>query len=123
MSGFGAAAYYIRKLYKNCIQAKVLIPSKEHSDILKKIGSFVYFSLRPIFALGFSLLVIVGLNAGKITIVGKAVPLNNGFIFISMFLSFFVGFSSGKLIKALEKKGGKWISSFFGVNIEDDYDK
>ncbi len=118
MSSIGASSYYIRKLYKSCIRNEIASPANEFSDKLKKIGTIVYLIIRPIFALGFSILVVVGLNAGKITIVGKGILLNNGFIFICMFVSFFVGFSSGKLIKGLEKKGGSWISTFLGVTVE-----
>lgn len=118
-SGIGSSIYYTRKLYKSCIQKKINTPSSNRSEKHQELGAIIYFIIRPIFALGFSILVVAGLNAGMLSMADSPVNLSSGFVKVCMFISFFFGFSSGKLIEALEKKGKSLIPSLFSVSTED----
>ena len=60
---------------------------------------------RPFFSIGFSLLVVLGLQSGMMMASDESPELGAGFVHIAMFLSFFVGFLSGKFIKRLEVYG------------------
>jgi len=96
---------YIRKLYKLCFKYS---SEQENEDqlTLKRIGTVFYFFTRPVFAMLFSILIIVGFNSGMLASSSK-VELGSGFIYITMAFSFYAGFLSGDLIKKLEKSGQK----------------
>ena len=106
MACIGSSIFYIRKLYKLCFKEHVTI---EKDTYLKRVGTIVYFLARPIFSLGFSILVVIGLQSGFMLTSNKPLDLNNGFVYITMFASFFVGFLSGRFIKQLESSGEKII--------------
>ena len=108
MAAVGSAIFYIRKLYKALIQGKI---SKIVKNKLRSIGTIIYLIIRPIFSLGFSILVVVGVNAGMLSMVDQNIELNEGFVNVCMFISFFCGFSSGNFIKSLEKRGTSLIPS------------
>ena len=113
ISAVGSSVYYIRKMYKTCIKQNVCKPNDNQGAKYREIGTQIYFVIRPIFALGFSVLVVVGLSSGLITITVKSKELSHGFVFVCMFLSFFCGFSSGRFINVLESRGEKIISALF----------
>lgn len=100
-----ASAAYIRKLYKLCFRYET---SQETVDqlFLKRLGTIVYFLARPLFAMLFGLLVVIGIYSGLIiTTVDR--EFGEGYLYISMALSFYAGFSSGNFIKMLERNGIK----------------
>lgn len=98
----GGSIYYIRKLYKLCFSAN-LITDNNSSNYIKKLGSIVYFMTRPFFSVAFAVLVFIGIQSGFMVTSAKPIELNNGFIYLVMFFSFFLGFSAGNFIKKLEK--------------------
>lgn len=111
MSATGSAIYYLRKLYKSCFLAT---PDSSTENKLKRIGTVIYFLVRPVFSIGFSLLVIVSLRAGFTLASKKPIELNEGFIYVSMFLSFYVGFFSGRFINNLEESSDKMLRNVIG---------
>jgi hypothetical protein len=106
MSSNGSAIFYIRKLYKLCFRENLRIDDKENTYI-RRLGTIIYFFCRPLFAIGFSLLVVIGLKSGFMLTSTKQIELNDGFIFLTMFISFFVGFLAGRFVKKLEVSGDK----------------
>ena len=98
----GSTIYYSRKLYKSCI--KDLISEPNNNDNLT-LGVLFYFILRPIFAVAFSLLTILLIKCSVNVVTVKETQLNEGFIYLSLVLSFFSGLSAGKYITGLENKG------------------
>ncbi|WP_316347710.1 hypothetical protein [Desulfuromonas acetoxidans] len=106
-----SSIYYIRKLYKLCFVCDL---SYEYSTEIsfKKMGTIFYFLTRPFYAIIFSLLVVIGIKSGMISAV-KKIEFDSGFVYITMFLSFYVGFLSGNFIKILEEKGKKQLEKFF----------
>jgi hypothetical protein len=113
MAANGSAIFYIRKLYKLCFKEYVPINDKENT-YLKRLGTIIYFLARPLFAIGFSILIIISLKSGFMLTISNTdlIHLNDGFIYLSMFLSFFVGFLSGRFINQLENRGEKVLNSF-----------
>lgn len=109
MAANGAAIFYIRKLYKLCFAGNLNL-SESENVYARRLGTIVYFIGRPLFSIGFSLLVVIGLRSGFLLTTEGAVVLNAGFVYMAMFFSFFVGFLSGRFVKQLEQSGEKVIA-------------
>ncbi len=108
-----ASASYIRKLYKLCFN----FSSEQDGDdqlFLKRMGTVVYFIIRPLFSILFSALVVAGIRSGIILSSSSELKLDEGFIYLTMVSSFYVGFLSGDFIKKLESKGQKKLDSLIG---------
>lgn len=108
-----ASAAYIRKLYKLCFNF-----SSEHDSVdqlfLKRLGTVVYFIVRPLFSILFAILVVAGIRSGIKLSSSSGLKLDEGFIYLTMVSSFYVGFLSGDFIKKLESKGQKKLDSLIG---------
>ena len=78
------------------------IPVNDDHEI-REIGVYFYFFLRPLFALAFSILIHVALKSSVNIITVKETILDEGFIYLNMFLSFFAGFAAGDLLTYIEK--------------------
>ena len=120
LGGFGSAmlgntTYYIRKLYKACIQNVVEKPTNENEEV-NELGNFFYFITRPLFAIGFSLLIHISLKSSVNFITVREAILDNGFIYLNMLLSFIGGFATGNMITFIEEKSKKIIKE--KMNIE-----
>lgn len=98
----GSTIFYLRKLYKSSIKSLLSQPLNEQ-DQINEIGLFIYYLLRPIFAICFSLLIHICLKANVSIISVKGSEFEPGLIYLSMLLSFFMGFASGDVISKLEK--------------------
>jgi hypothetical protein len=108
-----ACAAYIRKLYKLCFN----FSSEQDGDdqlFLKRMGTVVYFIVRPLFSILFSVLVVAGMRSGIILSSSSELKLDEGFVYLTMVSSFYVGFLSGDFIKKLESKGQKKLDSLIG---------
>jgi len=112
MSLIGSSIYYIRKIYKLCIGG-TMEASADDSMSLKQLGLSVYFYMRPLFAIGFSILLVVGLNAGILSVHEPPQDLSIGFVHVSIFLSFFAGFLAGDLLDLLERFGKSVLEKLF----------
>jgi hypothetical protein len=101
-----AAAAYVRKLYKLCFN---ISSDHENADqlFLKRLGTVVYFLVRPLFSILFAILVVVATRSGIILSTSNPVELDEGFLYLTMASSFYVGFLSGNFIKKLESEGQK----------------
>lgn len=108
----GSTIFYLRKLYKTCINAEIGKPENEE-DNNRRIGVMFYFLLRPIFSMSFAILVILFLKISVNIVTFEESRLNVGFIYLSSFLSFFSGFSSGIFLSQLDDKGGDIINNIF----------
>nr|AXB84834.1 hypothetical protein DRB99_07585 [Clostridium butyricum] len=108
--------YYIRKLYKLSLANKIYI-SSNNNDKLRKLGTISYFLIRPWFSGVFSIVMFLGLNSGILIVSGTNIPYNR-LMDLYIFLSFFVGFSSGKFIQFIETKSDDIINSFNSPKIE-----
>lgn len=104
MSGIGSSTYYIRKLYKLCIRDEVEVYDKIENSSNRMIGTILYFIIRPIFSLGFAIVVVLCIDLGDFVVSSREASLGDGFYKMCMFISFFAGFSSGTFITKLESK-------------------
>lgn len=108
MACSGSSIFYIRKLYKSCITSD-FIDSNEQGDSLRRLGAIIYYFARPLFAISFSLLTVVGFKVGLVVISAESIELNYNFTYVAMFTSFFIGFSTGKFIRQLEDRSSSII--------------
>lgn len=104
MSCLGSSIYYIRKLYKSCINGAIVLDSTE-AGFLNRLGTVTYYLARPFFSVGFSILIVVGLLSGFMAVSIKDIELKQGFVYVIMFCSFFTGFLAGRFVKILETEG------------------
>jgi len=111
MASTGSALFYLRKLYKTCFLVTATDIDKNN---LKRVGTIIYFMVRPIFSIGFSILVLVSLRAGFTLASKNKIEFDEGFVFVSMVLSFYVGFFSGRFINSLENSSEKMLGKVIG---------
>lgn len=97
----GSTIFYMRKLYKSAINDIVTEPitAKEKTN---ETGLFFYYLLRPIFAIVFSVLIHIGLKASVAIVTVEESELDVGMVYLTMLLSFFIGFAAGDVITKLE---------------------
>lgn len=107
-SVMGAAIFYIRKLYKACINLDILHPQTEE-DKIRAIGIFFYFFLRPFFAACFSIIGLLLLKSG-IELLSESIALKKNFYYSAAIGSFVIGYSSGDFIDKLEEIGKSVVS-------------
>jgi hypothetical protein len=107
MACLGSAVFYLRKLYKAVLSDSLI--TEKLTENLKQSATFVYFSARPLFSIAFSLLLVIGMKSGLILSGATQSGLGYGFVQLTMFFSFFVGFLSGRFVRQLESWGEKMI--------------
>ena len=61
-----------------------------------------YYLLRPIFAISFSIIFLIGLIASISAVTETDTDLIVGLIHLTMITSFFIGFAAGDIIRKLE---------------------
>lgn len=99
----GAVIYYIRKLYKSCIQNLIEVKSDDEA-LFRKIGAKMYFYIRPIISAILAILVDMGFIAGFYFINNQPDINNDKFFLFIILISFYVGFCNGKIIINMEKR-------------------
>ena len=111
----GSTIFYVRKLYKACINLDIQSPIS-YEDKMRQVGVFFYFFLRPIFSAAFTIIVLIILKSG-ISILSSSKTLSPEFYYLSIVISFFIGFSCGDLIDKFEELGKKIIIKVSDINI------
>lgn len=110
----GSTIYYIRKLYKSCIQ-NLVTDSKSNPDNTehRKAGTKMYFYIRPFIGMVLSVIINLGVIGG-FYIIGNQPDLNNNrfFLFV-LLLSFYIGFCNGKVLVNINKHGNDIIDYIF----------
>ena len=101
-AALGSSVFYMRKLYKLCISDELSIPQCAGT---REWGTMLYFVTRPLFACAFAFLLVISLKAENHFVSPSGSIESTNFIYISMFVSFLAGFSAGKMITFLERKG------------------
>ena len=97
----GATIFYMRKLYKSSI-SNVLTEPESDKQKINELGLFIYYLLRPLFAISFSIIFHIGLKASVSIVTVKETNLAEGMIYLTMIISFFIGFAAGDVISKLE---------------------
>lgn len=106
----GCTIFYTRKIYKILLSSSFCV---QNYGTLQTLGTILYFIIRPVFSMCFTLLLIIGLKAGLINIFQNNTTISSSFTDICMFISFFIGFSSGKFLESIEKKSQSIAESIF----------
>jgi hypothetical protein len=114
-SVLGSTIFYVRKLYKACINLDIQIPVSGE-DAIRQIGVFFYFFLRPIFSGAFAVIVLIIIKSG-ISILSNSKTLSSEFYYLSIAISFFIGFSCGDLIDKFEELGRKIVTKVSDINV------
>lgn len=112
MALIGSSINYLRKIYKSSIQLLMAEPENEN-DKKRELGIIAYYLLRPIFAICFSILLFVCIKTGVGIITIKQTSLDDGMIYLIMFLSFFVGFGSGDMLTKLDSYSKEVVNKVF----------
>lgn len=99
----GAVIYYIRKLYKSCIQNLIEVKSDDKA-FFRKLGTKMYFYIRPIISGILAILIDMGFIAGFYFINNQPEINNDKFFLFIVLISFYIGFCNGKIIINLEKR-------------------
>lgn len=95
----GSSIYYIRKLYKSCINEEI---EDKADKILSKLGSAIYYFARPLFSVGFALIIVIAIKSGHALVSTSNDLDSEAFLYTCMFFAFFSGFAAGRFIKYLE---------------------
>ena len=112
----GSVIFYSKKIYKACINLDFTSSSTD-GDKIREFGISAYFIFRPLFSIVFSFLLILSLKLGVKIVTVSEVSLNNGFIYLTSFLSFFCGYASGDILDVFEKKGKGIVNKIFNKYI------
>ena len=104
----GSSIFYFRKLYKAILQKSLVVV--DTNDDPRTLATFAYFFARPLFSIIFALLVVIGIRSGLALSSSKSTVLDYGFVQMTMFFSFFVGFLSGRFVRKLEVWGETMIN-------------
>jgi hypothetical protein len=99
----GSTFYYIRKLYKCCIQ--LLVDTQETS--IATIGTKMYFILRPIMGATLSAIVLIGIYGGVFFLIDQPDIYQSKFYIFTTVFSFITGFSNGNIIIKLDSSKDK----------------
>lgn len=101
----GSIFYYIRKLYKSCIQ--LLIDTDGEASSIAGLGAKIYFYLRPIMGAVLSFIIILGIYGGFFFLQDQPSINEEKFLIFSAIFSFIIGFSNGKIIVRLDSSSEK----------------
>ena len=106
----GGTFYYIRKLYKSCIQS--LVSNTEDADEnIKSLGVKVYFYFRPIMGAVLSIFLTLGIYGGFFVLLDSPVINSDKFYIYIAILAFLVGFSNGKLIVSIDNATDNFVKT------------
>lgn len=91
---------YSQKLYKACIDGRVFY-SNENKSIL--IGNVLYFLLRPIYSIAFSVIFVICLLGGLMFLGGGLdCTINERMVYLAAIISSFIGYSIGNVLDMFE---------------------
>ncbi len=107
----GGCVYYIRKLYKSCIQ-ELVVDLGENKNY-RKLGAKIYFYCRPIISSVLATLVNFGIVAGFYVINNQPDINSDRFFLFILLIAFYIGFCNGKVIIRIDKQGEELIESLF----------
>ncbi|MDL2236416.1 hypothetical protein LJC56_01075 [Christensenellaceae bacterium OttesenSCG-928-K19] len=103
---------YIRKLYLACIESRIERP--EDDMIHRSMGVAIYFYLRPAFAVVFVIIAIFAMLAGLLIVTSSLdYVLNNKFLYLSVIVSSFIGYSIGSVMDRFGDYSQKQVEKTF----------
>lgn len=110
------AMQYTKRLYKACIYKRVELG--EEKNRMECIGNFIYFLVRPLFALAFVIIFILAVKAGIIVILdNKNWIENDRFLYVCAVASSLIGFSVGKVLDMFQEISYKNVDKVKGEKV------
>lgn len=104
---------YLKRIYKACLTERMVAPVD--GEQLKEIGNILYFVLRPLFSVCFSLVGIFAILSGLIIITTSIdYAVNERFLYVCVIMSGFVGFSIGSVLDKFEAMSIKKVAEILG---------
>ncbi len=97
----GNSMYYIRKIYKLCIQSKI---KEKAENSIKEFGLVVYFFTRPLYTVFFSVFIVIILYTFISSLVIDKKCISQGFIFLAIGITSAVGYACGTFLDTIEEK-------------------
>lgn len=101
----GSTFYYIRKLYKSCIQ--LLVDTELNVNSIVSLGAKVYFYFRPIMGATLAVFIVLGIYGGFFFLQDQPAINAEKFYIFTALVAFIVGFSNGNIIVQLDKNKDK----------------
>ena len=99
-SGMLCCLQYIKRLYKACITDRIV----ESSYKFEQLGNIIYFILRPFYSFAFVTVMIFAVLSGMFVITGNLdYIINEKFLYLSVILSSYIGYSVGQVLDKFEK--------------------
>lgn len=100
VSGMLCCLQYIKRLYKACITDRII----ECTSIFGQLGNVIYFILRPFYSFVFVIVMIFAILSGMFVITGNLdYIINEKFLYLSVILSSYIGYSVGHVLDKFEK--------------------
>lgn len=105
-----ASIYYSKKLYKACIDERLLYEESTNKAVI--LGFIMYFILRPIFAMAFSVLFVICILGGVFFLMnGLDCFVNDRMVYLSAIISSAIGYSIGNVLDLFESISEKTINN------------
>ncbi len=105
-----ASIYYSKKLYKACIDERLLY--EESTNKAVTLGIIMYFILRPIFAVAFSLLFVICILGGVFFLMnGLDCLVNDRMVYLSAIISSAIGYSIGEVLDLFKSISNRTINN------------
>lgn len=119
LSAMTSTIRYTKKLYKACVNRKINIEI-DSTNSVEEIGNILYFTLRPVFAVMFTIIFVFAVSGGLIMVIdGEGTSLNEKYIYVCGLCSACIGYSVGKVLDRFETYSTNVINS---INNKKDSD-
>ncbi len=112
MALVGSGLGYVRRLYKASVSNRLSLET-DRGSLTHRFGFSLYFAFRPIFSVAIAVLFVFSFRTGIDISASESVSLTTGFLFSTMVTSFFIGFSAGAVLTALDERGTVVAASAF----------
>lgn len=112
----GSSIYYIRKLYKSCIQEIIEEPSETFSSGIRTLGAKIYFYSRPLISVPLSIITVLGIYIGINVLTINPDIVDNNFNILCVLVSFYTGFSNGLVLKNMDGGDNGILKKLLGGN-------
>ena len=91
-----SSIYYSKKMYKACIDGRLLFENDNKAILL---GNSMYFFLRPIFSVAFSVMFVICILGGAFFLMnGLDYVINDRMVYLSAIVSSAIGYSIGNVL-------------------------
>lgn len=116
VSAMLCSVQYLKRIYKASLEERIV--SSNYKQIVL-FGNILYFILRPLFTFVFVIVVIFAMLSGFVIISNSSdYLLNIRFLYLSVIVSSFIGYSIGKVLDKFEFLSESKISEIFNKAME-----